>query len=49
MHWKAAPVEKHSKRGKKIIDLKEHIPQLALYRTGGQLCSWNFACPPRRS
>ena len=23
-----APVEKHSKRGKKIIDLKEHIPQL---------------------
>ena len=24
----AAPVEKHSKRGKKIVDLKEHIPQL---------------------
>ena len=23
-----APVEKHSKRGKKIVDLKEHIPQL---------------------
>ena len=25
----AAPVEKHSKRGKKIVNLKEHIPQLS--------------------
>ena len=24
-----APVEKHSKRGKKIVNLKEHIPQLS--------------------
>ena len=29
-----APVEKHSKRGKKIVDLKEHIPQLSYTALG---------------
>ena len=29
-----APVEKHSKRGKKIVNLKEHIPQLSYTALG---------------
>ena len=39
-----APVEKHSKRGKKIIDLKEHIPQLG-YTTAGDTVQLELCLP----
>mgnify|MGYP000226545077 CR=1 FL=1 len=43
-----APVEKHSKRGKKIVDLKSISSSCAIQHWG-TTCSWNFACPLRRS
>lgn len=33
----SAPVEKKSKRGKKTVELKEHVPQLALEPAGEQV------------
>ena len=40
----AAPVEKHSKRGKKIVDLKQHIPQLR-YTTAGDTVQLELCLP----
>ena len=34
----SAPVEKHGKKGKKIVELKEHIPQVAYTADGDHVC-----------
>ena len=34
----SAPVEKHSKKGKKVVELKEHIPQLSYRTEGDRVC-----------
>ena len=34
----SAPVEKHSKRGKKIVELKDHIPQVEYEPEGDRVC-----------
>ena len=40
----SAPVEKHSKKGKKIVELKEHIPQV-LYTTAGDSVQLELCLP----
>ena len=40
----SAPVEKHSKRGKKIVELKDHIPQVE-YETEGERVSIRLCLP----
>ena len=34
----SAPVEKHSKKGKKIVELKDHIPQVEYTTAGDRVC-----------
>ena len=34
----SAPVEKHSKKGKKIVELKDHIPQVEYTTEGDRVC-----------
>ena len=34
----SAPVEKHSKKGKKIVELKDHIPQVEYQTEGNSVC-----------
>ena len=34
----SAPVEKHSKRGKKIVELKDHIQQVEYEPEGDRVC-----------
>ena len=34
----SAPVEKHSKKGKKIVELKDHIPQVEYTAAGDRVC-----------